>query len=387
MLKKCLNLISQYSSNSTCGHCPVSLVLSFIRTSRTALVILLAVASKATCAGFYEDLAHHHAPIHYQDTDNTFYAGDYITAIDYDSDWISNNNWDNLANGLWPATVYYSVVESCTHYFVTYAFFHPRDWDDKAFQNEHENDLEGALFLVRKNGSSYGQVQAMLTVFHNDFYAYTVPGSGISNGREDIDGSITFTQYEGAPRALTAQEAKGHGLKAWPYIPNFKGEANKDGIIYYPTRGSGEYPSSGNDRMVKYELTNIMEPNGLWSRALVEANMPSQTFHTWGAFHGNTSGGCGSGWKNCSNNAANTPWGWDDKDDGESYTGEFALHPAKLFDHYFDNLGNFSYHYINNQYLSDLRAAGYATSHAPQGFTSNLNLNDLYASLDGQCNQ
>ncbi|VUD40232.1 hypothetical protein TDB9533_00015 [Thalassocella blandensis] len=358
-----------------------------LKRALTAGVFSLSSLSAATHAGFHEDLAYYHAPIHYQDTDNTFYPGDYITAIDYDFDWISNNNWDHLSNGLWPATVYYSVVESCSHYFITYAFFHPRDWDDKAFQNEHENDLEGALFMVKKDGSNYGRMQAMITVFHNDFYAYTAPDSGIANGHEDIDGSISFSDYDGSARAKTAQEAKGHGLKAWPYIPDFKGESNRDGIIYYPTRGAGEYPSSGNDRMVKYELVDILEPNGFWSQQLNEANMPSQTFSTWGTFQGNNSGGCGSGWKNCSNNAAHTPWRWDDKDDGASYKGEFAMHPAQLFDHYFDNLGNYSHHYIDNRYLSDLRAAGFSASFTPQGFTENLNLDQMYASLNGQCSQ
>jgi hypothetical protein len=34
----------------------------------------------------------------------------------------------NRGNGQWPAAVYYSVVETCTRYFITYAFYHPLDW-------------------------------------------------------------------------------------------------------------------------------------------------------------------------------------------------------------------------------------------------------------------
>ncbi len=336
-------------------------------------------------ASFYEDLAFHHAPIHYQDTDSTYYPGDYITAIDYDSDWTSNNNWDNLNGGQWPATAYYSVVESCSHYFITYAFFHPRDWDDKAFKDEHENDLEGALFIVRKTNSMYGKLDGMITVAHADFYSYTAQDSSLSNGNEDIDGDITFTYYEGADRARTAQEAKGHGLKAWPHIANFTGENNQDGIIYYPTRGAGEYPSSGNDRHVKYELVSMFEPNGLWVQALNEATNPGQTFHSWGTFRGNTSGGCGRGWKNCSSNSANTPWGWDDNDDGDSYRGEFAKDPAALVDFYFNGLGNFSREYVSNAFLQDLRSLGFSNKHTPVGFADQLHLNDMYATLDAYC--
>lgn len=75
------------------------------------------------------DLAFHYAPVHYQDTDDSDYPADYVTSIDYDFDWIATNNWDNLSNGQWPAAAYYSVVESCTHYFITYSFFSPARLD------------------------------------------------------------------------------------------------------------------------------------------------------------------------------------------------------------------------------------------------------------------
>lgn len=354
---------------------------NFLTLSASALLC----ASALTHADFTQDLAYAHAPIHYQDSDDTFYPGEYITAIDYDGDWVGNNNWDNLGNGQWPAVVYYSVVESCTHYFISYSFFHPRDWDDKAFQNEHENDLEGALFLVRKDGSTYGKMEGMITVAHNDFYSYKAADSQLQNSQEDIDGNITFTQHDGFERSRTAQEAKGHGLKAWPFIHNFTGANNQDGIIYYPSQASGDYPSSGNDRHVNYQLVDLTVANGVWEKQLEEAYQPSELFATWGNFRGNTSGGCGAGWKNCSENAANTPWRWDDRDDGDSYNGEFALHPAKLFDLYFDGLGEFSYHYTRNPFLEDMRTAGFSNTNRPTGFNENIDLDAFYSSLDGHC--
>lgn len=50
---------------------------------------------------FYASLAQRWAPIHYQDVDNSGCGsmtgrGDYITAINFDNDWISNNNWNNI---------------------------------------------------------------------------------------------------------------------------------------------------------------------------------------------------------------------------------------------------------------------------------------------------
>jgi len=336
----------------------------------------------------YSDLAFQYAPVHYQDTDSSDYPSDYITAFDYDSDRISTNNWDNRSSGLWPATVYYSVVESCTHYFVTYAFFHPRDWSDTLFDQEHENDLEGTLLLVRKDGSTYGSLEGMITVFHTNFFSYKPAGSPLTNGQESIDGTVSFETHNGVNRPKTVQEAKGHGLKAWPYTSDFNGGSNQDGVIYYPTRGAAEYPASGNDRNVPYRLVSITENNGMWSAALNDANLASsqaQTFHSWGTFKGDTSGDCGSGLKSCSTHSANTPWGWDDGDDGASYRGEFALDPAHLFDFYFDGLGNFSQQYVRNEFLESLRSAGYAAGHAPSGFPSELNLTSLYGKLVNSC--
>lgn len=356
------------------------------RTVSVAAAICLSLAGVAH-AGPYDALVFHHAPVHYQDTDSSDYPSDYITAFDYDSDRISTNNWDNRGNGLWPATVYYSVVESCTHYFISYSFFHPRDWSDTIFDQEHENDLEGALLAVRKDGSTFGRLEGMITVFHTNFFSFTPAGSPFTNGNETIDGTVSFEAHNGVNRPKTVQEAKGHGLKAWPYASDFNGGANQDGIIYYPTQGAAEYPSSGNDRSVAYRLVDINAANGMWAAALNDANAGSsaQTFSSWGTFKGDTSGGCGSGLKSCSSNSANAPWGWDDGDDGGSYRGEFALDPAHLFDHYFNGVGTFSQQYLNNPFLQGLRAAGYTGSHVPSGFPSQLNLDTMYSKLTGSC--
>ncbi len=352
------------------------------------LAATLLVSTSAVNAAFYDDLAYYHAPIHYQDTDSSNYPAEYITAVDYDSDWASTNNWDNLGTGNLSAKVYFSVTESCSHYFITYGFFHPRDWTDTAFDQEHENDMEGALFVVRKNASTYGALEGVITVFHNDFFSFTPAGSPFVNGSETIDGSITFTNFDGSNRARLAQEAKGHGVKAWPYIGNFTGDANQDGIIYFPSRTISEVPASGNDRSVYYTLVNMTKANGLWSRALLEAPVASasaQTFNSWGNFKGDTGGGCGAGLPTCSSNSANTSWGWDDQNDGNNYRGAMALDPISLTDYYFNGLGSFSVKYINNQFLKDLQTAGYTSSNLPAGFAGEMNLSQLYTKLGSSC--
>src|SRR5215203_5798959 len=109
----------------------------------------------------YEDLAYRWAPVHYQDTDDSHAKADYITRVNYDGNYICTDNWQNLDKGDLSAYVYYSVVETSTHWFIVYAFFHPRDWTDHPFDQEHENDMEGILEVIKKDGNLFGSMQAM----------------------------------------------------------------------------------------------------------------------------------------------------------------------------------------------------------------------------------
>ncbi|MCC5639880.1 hypothetical protein LC593_29455 [Nostoc sp. CHAB 5844] len=332
------------------------------------------------------DLAADHAPIHYQDTDSTKYSGDYITRFNYDGDWRGTNNWDNLSYYPLNAHAYYSVAETCTHRFITYSFFHPQDWTDIPFDQEHENDLEGLLAIVRKDGSAFGKLEGIVTVFHNDFYSFTPSGSPLRSGAENIDGTLTINTYNGSLHPLTTQEAKGHGLKAWPYAGDFSGASSEDGIIYYPSKTTAEVPASGNDRSVLYSLIDIFASGGLWQRQLDEASSSTGiTFARWGTFKGDSSSSCGAGTPTCANDSANTPWGWDDSNDGAVYRGEMALDPAHLTDVYFDGLGNFDTTYIRNRYIQDLRDRGYNSSNVPQGWPNQINLNTLIGKLKNQC--
>ncbi|BFU96679.1 MAG: hypothetical protein NTNFB02_34010 [Nitrospira sp.] len=352
------------------------------------------------------DLAFHHAPIHYQDTDSSNYRADYITNFDYDRNMIATDNWEHLAAFPLAAHAYYSVVETCTHWYIVYGFFHPRDWTDSAADQEHENDMEGLLLIVRKDRTPYGKLEGMITVYHLDFFSFTPPGSPLQNGHENIDGTITMQQYEGVWRPLTVQQAKGHGLKAFPYTSDFHGKANEDGIIYFPSRTRAEIPTSGNDRHVDYMLLEFFGPGGLWPRQLDEAPLSrsqAATFAKWGAIKGDGGGGCGSGITvTCSTDSPHPPWGWDDQNDGASYVGEMALDPAHLTAHYFSGLGAFSMTYLRNRYASDLKARGYRHGSVPRGWskemknnlgqtivlddrTERVNLDELYSRLTSTC--
>jgi hypothetical protein len=276
------------------------------------------------------------APVHYQDTDSSDYDADYLSAVDFDGDWNAQDNWeaqDDSVSRLVGA-VYYSVVETSTHWHIVYAFYHPRDWVDYYDPfglDQHENDMEGVLLTVRRDGSEYGRLEAMVTVAHSDFYSYTPAGSPYTSGRETIDGTVVMQSYGGFSRPTTRQEAKGHGCYAW----NGSEFPGGDGVVYYPT-GTGEVPSGGNDRFVGYRLVDTFALSGLWAH-----RYDTSTFASWGTFRGD----------NGQDNAANSAWGWDDHDDGSDLQrGLLATDPAKLVSIYFANEGTFSLTYTRNSY-------------------------------------
>lgn len=295
-------------------------------------------------SSFHLDLAYFHAPVHYQDIDPTGSHGlngkaDYITAYDFDGDFNAKNNWNNIGEKdiKAKAVSYYSVVETPTHYFIIYAFFHPRDWTDIFFLyyfDEHENDLEGILTVIKKDDSKYGKALGIVTIFHSDFYSYKSNNSGLTSGNESIDGVLTTENHNGIKRFKTSAEAKGHGIKAY----SDQKPGGNDYVIYYPSKGNSDYPSDIFDRYVSYKLINIFENGGMWDQ-----RFNNNLFNNTKSFH-----------KSYGSGTANAPWNWDDKNDGSGkglLAGGIAYYPAHLINTYFNGLNNFSKNYTYNPYL------------------------------------
>ncbi len=303
-----------------------------ITASLCTVVALSVLVTPPASAATDAELAFHWAPIHYQDTDSSDYDADYLSTVDFDGEWNTLNNWESQDDSLSRLTgaAYYSVVETSTHWFITYSFYHPRDWEDFPDPFElftHENDMEGLLATVRRDGSAFGKLEAVVTVAHSDFYSYLPAGSTFTGGRENVDGTLLLQNQ----RPTTRQEAKGHGLYAW----NGAEFPGGDGMVYLPS-AAGEVPSGGNDRSVGYRLVDAFAAGGLWAR-----RSDSVTFAGWGTFRGD----------NGKDNAANTAWGWDDGNDGSDLPrGLLATDPAYLVSVYFANRGDFSLTYTRNSY-------------------------------------
>jgi hypothetical protein len=299
-------------------------------------------------------LARRWAPIHHQDVDarGRHAAGgraDAITRVDFDGDWDARNNWEHAPDFPAAAHAYYSVVETSTHWFLTYLFFHARDWTNRPFFDaEHENDAEGLLLAVEKDGTVYGQLRAAITVAHADFFSYTPPGSTWGAGRESIDGTLPMQRStrDGLAHPVTAQEAHGHGLKA------YRGRGG--GVTYYPSLVAG-VPRGAGDRDVGYQLIDLLQPGGLWDRRADPA-----LFAAPGTFAGDAPrtgrGACGHGTFRCTTDSAHAPWGWDDVDDRPG-RGELATDPAGVMADYFTVPGPLARAYLSNRYAEPDRGA------------------------------
>jgi len=159
-----------------------------------------------------------YAPFIYHATSRSRPRQDLISNIDFDGDFVGNNNWENFERFRLRPTVYYAALETRTHYFISYHLFHPRDWNRFTFwvNDTHENDGENFQVVVRK---SDGRVVMLWTQAHYDSWVYTNPGSGIEAGETGIEAALQIVNSDGAPddagrHAAVFVESQGHGIYA-----------------------------------------------------------------------------------------------------------------------------------------------------------------------------
>jgi hypothetical protein len=207
---------------------------------------------------FYRSLAYRWAPIIMQDTAGKWNA-DFIGKIDYDGDWRSNNNWDNLPSAGIAPYLYYDVLETGTHWFIHYHTYHPRDWNNAFFgtcgpdPDCHENDTENILVMVQRDGSAYGRFRMLQTRAHEDFYQYALANDGVSDGvgtgadNLDNDAERGFTLFTDTsvgitePRPAVYIESKAHAICDWwdnngPVCSHPDDTVpGGDGVMYYPS--------------------------------------------------------------------------------------------------------------------------------------------------------
>ncbi len=285
----------------------------------------------------YRYLVEHYAPFIAQETWFNPKA-DYLARFDYDGNWKGDDNWENLEKGSSQAFVYYAAMETETHWFLIYNFFHPRDYSDICIVGTcHENDNEGLILTVRKDKSKFGKLEVMETLAHNNIYSFT-NDKDIKKGVHDIDGKLEL--YKGV-QPIIFIEAGGHGVLGSDHKTSFfsaeKMDFKQNTGVTYVYKNKAERPTHSNDRNVGYALLPIAAE---WQmKGFQETDMSNDTFENFfvyepfgnrpkakakyisGAFKGRTA----------SDNMAKPFWAWHDrrtKDKKILNTGQWALDPA-----------------------------------------------------------
>jgi MYXO-CTERM domain-containing protein len=178
------------------------------------------VAAAPASAITRDEVAKKHAPIFYQEVRDK--TRDLYTAYDFDGNWAGDDNEENVAcvadaKKCAPSspcaggkcgvigTVYFTVIETSTHWFVQYMPYHPRD--TKA-TNGHEHDTESVLVVVAKDATiPEGKLQAIETRFHTEWFAYA--DASVKAAAKTPNGSI-HVDAQGHPQVYSQQV--GHGL-------------------------------------------------------------------------------------------------------------------------------------------------------------------------------
>ncbi len=297
-------------------------------------LVLSALAPLPGWAADYRELAFHWAPVIYHGTASD---QDYITRVDFDGDWIGNNNWENQPHGDLSAHVYYSVIETETHYFLFFGLFHPRDYEPWCFPSLcHENDMESIQLVVRKDGSEWGRLEALETLAHNRIYLYVADYS-VKGGFLRVRGRI-ITE-DGRP--VIYVETYGHG------IYGHKIKLKKGTVIYRP--GEVAEVPEGNNGEVTYALVPIYDT--LWQHR--DEIGPGKLFDQPFEYRGVVLGAAfdGDDW---GEDKANSPWGYPQALGTELSRGDWFLDPAKALAYHATFPEPYSTAYLFNPYLEDL---------------------------------
>lgn len=153
-----------------------------------------------------------------------FNPADTLLGLFYDGNEDLRDNGENLyrlskneiGEALKNTAVYYSVIETETHFYINYILYHALDLNPKG----HVHDTENIWTVVVKDGSPYGKLVMQITNAH---------GYGMIYG----------------PRELEEKEWRDRlrprfGLRALPYLDRYSIEHDKEGRPEYIRRAHSE---------------------------------------------------------------------------------------------------------------------------------------------------
>jgi hypothetical protein len=220
---------------------------------------------------YHRALAETYAPVIYQEVEQAKY--DTFTDIYFDGDALITNNLEStrVANR---GTTYWSVVETTSHFFITYLLYYPGRQVNDVEVAEH--DLTGIQVIVEKvAGDPFGRLQAFSTFYRetlgrwamtNDFYSGGVAPVGGAN----LSGRLPADRVEGGRRVAVFVDAGNHALcipnvgldRCQPASgPTAPFDRNATGVVYRVGPTAQRIGDGPNDALT-YSLTSFVD--SLW---------------------------------------------------------------------------------------------------------------------------
>jgi hypothetical protein len=271
---------------------------------------------------------------------------DYFVRYDYDGNASGFNNWENLsASGArLEAVVYAAVRQTAKNYYLHYVYFHPRD---PKLIGKHENDLEGAMVVVKKGragGPDARDISIVQVQAHNRWdYARldTLCRLGTGEGLDQAVCSAAAGTESRTHPVLTSQVGhnfwfnQGHGTE----IPG-KDDLPRNRTTYVPWTKANTIPASSADAgvpddtgaPVTYVLVSLsgdVDGDGTLDREGPFGDPPAAGL--WDRrrdvrIFGKDEKSPGHGLQGDDGCKANTPWGWTGF--GDARPGIFFLEPT-----------------------------------------------------------
>jgi hypothetical protein len=342
-------------------------------STATAVAPTEATIAAAYAPDFYQDIASRHAG-----------RADVPLRFDWDGTAATSDSWESLDAAAaspaaaaamdWGAYIYYAVIETDTHWFVSYWVFHPQDWDNAlggCFGSDcHENDLEAVLVVVERDAAdpaSLGHLLLFETEAHGNFYQYA-SDPRVAPGGETIDGPVTPGASGRRPRVYV--ESKGHGIFAADAPITFGvylGEPGRDflggdGFVFRFTGQAedafdpalGRDPSDPARRAVGYALLPLETTLWTWRGGPYAGAGPLDDVRpSWIGTRFSLGGPIGFRLDGDTHatDAVPAPWGQDDADDGPVASGDWFFDPAWAISRHLSVAGPFSLSYTRNAFL------------------------------------
>ncbi|WP_186577975.1 hypothetical protein [Aquibacillus kalidii] len=215
-------------------------------------------------------------------------AGDHITKANFDNDWDLGNSWDRIRDeqdkyGALPAYAYTSFVETSTHYFLGYQYYHAID-DALIPSDRHENDLEDVYLVIKKNGG-YGEFVLMTANSHGDMIRYAPSQIRFdqSNGNHpkvfiSANGDVINSSFDIG--------ARGHSISA--YNPDKHNKWVGGDSVIYNVGNTAETPFDSSGVFEKSYTYQLLSINELWERRWDVDSSPdaTSTYEAYNLFNG-----------------------------------------------------------------------------------------------------